>query len=176
VHADLSESSAIRASTSWLSPVQWRGAGPLQRVAAERFHHRRGAGARRLRPPLCASRCDLPHAIENIVDGAYFNSGQSCCGLQRIYVHESVYDRFTRGCIELIQQLPARRSAGRETTLGRWCAPRRQTGYAHRCARAIEAGARPVIERARLPPQQSRYALSGTAVAPGRPGRLLGHA
>ena len=31
---------------------------------------------------------DLAHAVENLVDGAYFNSGQCCCGIERIYVHE----------------------------------------------------------------------------------------
>ena len=30
---------------------------------------------------------NLAHAIENLVDGAFFNSGQSCCGIERIYVH-----------------------------------------------------------------------------------------
>src|SRR4051812_9876256 len=35
---------------------------------------------------------DLKHAIENIVDGAYFNSGQCCCGIERVYVHADVYD------------------------------------------------------------------------------------
>src|SRR5205085_2808763 len=61
---------------------------------------------------------DLPHAMENIVDGAYFNSGQSCCGLQRIYVHESVHERFTRGCIELIQRYRLGDPLDPETTLG----------------------------------------------------------
>ena len=36
---------------------------------------------------------DLKHAIENLVDGAFFNSGQCCCGIERIYVHADVYDR-----------------------------------------------------------------------------------
>ena len=66
----------------------------VQRVAAERFI---GVGLELggCDPVYVRHDADLPHAIENIVDGAYFNSGQSCCGLQRIYVHESVYERFT---------------------------------------------------------------------------------
>ncbi len=41
-------------------------------------------------------RADAPfeHTVENLVDGAFFNSGQSCCGIERIYVHEQLYDRF----------------------------------------------------------------------------------
>src|SRR5690606_28207218 len=47
---------------------------------------------------------DVAHAIENVVDGAYFNSGQSCCGLQRIYVHERIYDTFVEGFIDLTRK------------------------------------------------------------------------
>jgi acyl-CoA reductase-like NAD-dependent aldehyde dehydrogenase len=75
----------------------------VQRAAAERFI---GVGLELggCDPVYVRADADLPHAIENIVDGAYFNSGQSCCGLQRIYVHDSIYERFTRGCVELIRQ------------------------------------------------------------------------
>ena len=43
------------------------------------------------------SDCNLEHAIENLVDGSYFNSGQSCCGIERIYVDENIYDKFIDG-------------------------------------------------------------------------------
>jgi acyl-CoA reductase-like NAD-dependent aldehyde dehydrogenase len=42
----------------------------------------------------------LPHAVENLVDGSSFNSGQSCCGIERIYVHGDVYDDFVDGFVE----------------------------------------------------------------------------
>ena len=41
--------------------------------------------------------CNLEHAIENLVDGSYFNSGQSCCGIERIYVDEKIYEKFVDG-------------------------------------------------------------------------------
>lgn len=47
---------------------------------------------------------NLAHAIENLVDGAMFNSGQSCCGIERIYVHESLYDDFVEGAVTLASQ------------------------------------------------------------------------
>src|SRR5882672_1560588 len=89
----------------------------VQRVAAERFI---GFGLELggCDPVYVRHDANLPHAIENIVDGAYFNSGQSCCGLQRIYVHESVHDRFTLGCIELIQQYRLGDPLDPQTTLG----------------------------------------------------------
>ena len=37
---------------------------------------------------------DLGPTVENLVDGAFFNSGQSCCGVERIYVHKSLYGDF----------------------------------------------------------------------------------
>ncbi len=41
----------------------------------------------------------LDHAIANLAEGAFFNSGQCCCGIERIYVHEQVYDDFVDGFI-----------------------------------------------------------------------------
>jgi acyl-CoA reductase-like NAD-dependent aldehyde dehydrogenase len=89
----------------------------VQRAAAERFI---GVGLELggCDPVYVRHDADLRHAIENIVDGAYFNSGQSCCGLQRIYVHESLYERFTRGCIELIEQYRLGDPLDPATTLG----------------------------------------------------------
>ena len=40
-------------------------------------------------PAYVRADANLDHAIENLVDGAFFNSGQCCCGIERIYVHES---------------------------------------------------------------------------------------
>jgi acyl-CoA reductase-like NAD-dependent aldehyde dehydrogenase len=89
----------------------------VQRVAAERFI---GVGLELggCDPVYVRHDADLAHAIENIVDGAYFNSGQSCCGLQRIYVHESVHERFTAGCIDLIRQYQLGNPLDPATTLG----------------------------------------------------------
>lgn len=46
----------------------------------------------------------LSHAVENIVDGAFFNSGQSCCGIERVYVHEELYDEFVDGVVDLTKK------------------------------------------------------------------------
>jgi acyl-CoA reductase-like NAD-dependent aldehyde dehydrogenase len=43
---------------------------------------------------------DVAFAAENLVDGSFFNSGQSCCGVERIYVHEAVYEPFVKAFIE----------------------------------------------------------------------------
>jgi len=50
-------------------------------------------------PAYVRADARLDHAVENLVDGSFFNSGQSCCGVERIYVHASVYDKFVDGFV-----------------------------------------------------------------------------
>ena len=45
-------------------------------------------------PAYVRSDCNFDHAVENLVDGSYYNSGQSCCGIERIYVDEKIFDNF----------------------------------------------------------------------------------
>lgn len=45
-------------------------------------------------PALVLADCDFDFAVENLVDGAFYNAGQSCCGIERIYVEEAIFDRF----------------------------------------------------------------------------------
>jgi acyl-CoA reductase-like NAD-dependent aldehyde dehydrogenase len=117
----------------------------VQRVAAERFI---GVGLELggCDPVYVRHDADLAHAIENIVDGAYFNSGQSCCGLQRIYVHESVHQRFTAGCIDLIRQYRLGDPLDPATTLGPVVRTAAADTIRAQLRAAIAAGARPVIE------------------------------
>ena len=60
----------------------------------------------------------LDYAVETLVDGAFFNSGQSCCGIERIYVHQSVYDEFVGGAVDLMNRYVLGRSDDTATTLG----------------------------------------------------------
>ena len=55
-------------------------------------------------PAYVRSDADLNHAIENLVDGAMFNSGQSCCGIERIYVDQSIYKDFIDGFKTITEQ------------------------------------------------------------------------
>ncbi|HYL03845.1 MAG TPA: aldehyde dehydrogenase family protein [Steroidobacteraceae bacterium] len=117
----------------------------VQRAAAERFV---GVGLELggCDPVYVRADADLGHAIENIVDGAFFNSGQSCCGLQRIYVHESVYEPFTRGAIELIRQYRLGDPLDPETTLGPLVRTAAADTVRAQIGAAVASGARPAIE------------------------------
>lgn len=49
-----------------------------------------------------AEDADLTAAAATVVDGAMFNSGQSCCGIERAYVHKSIYKEFIEECKKVI--------------------------------------------------------------------------
>ncbi len=61
---------------------------------------------------------NLEHAVKNLVDGAFFNSGQSCCGIERIYVHESVYEDFIEAYISQTKEYQLGNPLEETTTLG----------------------------------------------------------
>jgi acyl-CoA reductase-like NAD-dependent aldehyde dehydrogenase len=69
-------------------------------------------------PAYVRADANLDHAIENLVDGAFFNSGQSCCGIERIYVHSSLYDRFVEGAVALTKTYVLGDPTKPDTTLG----------------------------------------------------------
>ena len=117
----------------------------VQRAASERFI---GVGLELggCDPVYVRHDADLPHAIENIVDGAYFNSGQSCCGLQRIYVHESVYDRFAAGAAELVHEYVLGDPLDPQTTLGPVVRTAAADAIRAQVDASVRAGARPVID------------------------------
>ena len=69
-------------------------------------------------PAYVAPDADLEHAIANLVDGAFYNAGQSCCGIERIYVHRSLYDRFVEGALSEVRKLRMGDPMDASTTLG----------------------------------------------------------
>ena len=69
-------------------------------------------------PAYVRADADLDHAVDSVVDGAFFNSGQSCCGIERAYVHESLFDEFVRRAAELLRQYRLGRPDNPDTTLG----------------------------------------------------------
>ena len=69
-------------------------------------------------PAYVLPDANMDHAIANLVDGAFFNSGQCCCGIERIYVHEAVYDRFVDGFVDLTKQYVVGNPLDASTTLG----------------------------------------------------------
>ena len=97
-------------------------------------------------PAFVRADCDLPHAIENITDGAFFNSGQSCCGIERVYVHASVYDEFLQGMVDLANGYVLGNPLDTETTLGPLVKPVAADFVRKQIQAAVAAGATTQID------------------------------
>lgn len=69
-------------------------------------------------PAYVRADADLDHAAESCIDGAFFNSGQSCCGIERIYVDSSVFDEFIRKSVDIVNSYRLGRPDDESTTLG----------------------------------------------------------
>jgi len=119
----------------------------VQRAAASRFI---GVGLELggCDPVYVRDDANLEHAIENIVDGAYFNSGQSCCGLQRVYVHDALYKKFTEGFIELTRKYSLGDPTDPDTTLGPLVRTAAADGVRAQIQASIAAGATGAISEA----------------------------
>ena len=122
----------------------------VQRAAADRFI---GTGLELggCDPAYVRHDADLAHAIENLVDGAYFNSGQSCCGIQRVYVHERLYDAFVAGWIELTRKYVLGNPLDPATTLGPVVRTAAADEIRRQVAASVAAGARAAIDEREFP-------------------------
>jgi acyl-CoA reductase-like NAD-dependent aldehyde dehydrogenase len=116
----------------------------VQRAAAARFI---GVGLELggCDPVYVRHDANLEHAVENIVDGAFFNSGQSCCGLQRIYVHHGVYRKFTDGFIELTRKYELGDPTQPGTTLGPLVRTAAADAVRAQIDASVNAGAKPAL-------------------------------
>ncbi|MBG0841899.1 aldehyde dehydrogenase family protein [Ectopseudomonas toyotomiensis] len=102
-------------------------------------------------PAYVRADADLQHAVETAIDGAFFNSGQSCCGIERIYVHESLFDEFVERAVALVRQYKLGRSDDPETTLGPLVRSDAADLVRAQIAEAVEQGARAHIDPAEFP-------------------------
>jgi acyl-CoA reductase-like NAD-dependent aldehyde dehydrogenase len=98
------------------------------------------------------------HAVENLVDGAFYNSGQCCCGIERIYVHEALHDRFIEAYVELTRRYLLGDPLEQETTLGPMAHRRFADLVRRQTAQALAKGARGHVD-----PQGFAANAEGTA-------------
>jgi acyl-CoA reductase-like NAD-dependent aldehyde dehydrogenase len=101
-------------------------------------------------PAYVRQDADLAHAVENLVDGAFFNSGQSCCGIQRIYVHERLYDEFVAGAVALTEKYILGNPTDPTTTLGPVVRPAAADQIRRQIAASVSKGARAAIDERRF--------------------------
>ncbi|MEX1036697.1 MAG: aldehyde dehydrogenase family protein, partial [Sneathiella sp.] len=97
-------------------------------------------------PAYVRSDADVAYAAENLVDGAMFNSGQSCCGIERIYVHADVYDAFVGKFVEVVKGYNLGNPMDPETTLGPLVNAAAADFVRGQVADAVKAGAKSLID------------------------------
>ena len=105
-------------------------------------------------PAYVRPDADFDYAVANIVDGAFYNSGQCCCGIERVYVHESLYDRFVEASAAAVSAYKLGNPLEPETTLGPMAATRFAEVVRDHTGQAIARGARPLIDPAAFPADQ----------------------
>ncbi len=97
-------------------------------------------------PAYVRPDANLGHAVENLVDGAFFTSGQSCCAIERIYAHEAIYDRFLEGFVELTKKYRLGNPIEAETNLGPMVRTSAAEFVRKQTAEAVKGGAKALID------------------------------
>ncbi len=103
-------------------------------------------------PGYVMEDADLDAAVDTLMDGATYNSGQCCCGIERIYVHESLYDAFVEKSVAWVSNYKLGNPLDPETTLGPMANKRFAATVRNQIADAVSKGAKALIDP-RLFPQ-----------------------
>ncbi|WP_127561181.1 aldehyde dehydrogenase family protein [Nioella ostreopsis] len=93
-------------------------------------------------PAYIRADADLDAAVDGVMDGAMFNSGQCCCGIERIYVAEPLFDAFVQKAVALVNQAKLGNPLDPETTMGPMASPRFARAVRAQIEAAVAAGAK----------------------------------
>jgi acyl-CoA reductase-like NAD-dependent aldehyde dehydrogenase len=109
-------------------------------------------------PAYVAEDCDLAKTVENIVDGAIYNAGQSCCAVERVYVHRSLYAKFLELAEPLVNGYVLGDPMDAKTTLGPIAQPYHVGELAALVEDAVRGGAK-LIAGGKAKAGQGRFFL-----------------
>ena len=98
-------------------------------------------------PAYVRADANLDAAVDGVMDGAMFNAGQCCCGIERIYVHESLYDAFVEKAVAWVNNLNLGNPLEEATTLGPMANVRFANEVRAQIDEAVAAGAKAHIEK-----------------------------
>jgi acyl-CoA reductase-like NAD-dependent aldehyde dehydrogenase len=102
-------------------------------------------------PGYVRADANLDAAVDTLMDGAMFNAGQCCCGIERIYVHESLYDAFVEKAVAWVKGLTLGNPFDPDTTIGPMANKRFAKVVRDQIAEAVAMGATPMIDPAHFP-------------------------
>jgi len=97
-------------------------------------------------PGYVMEDADLDAAVDTLIDGAMFNSGQCCCGIERIYVNENLYDQFVEKAVAIVRGYKLGNPLDSDTTLGPMAHTRFADEVRGQISEAVAAGATSHIE------------------------------
>ncbi len=97
-------------------------------------------------PAYVRADADLALSIENLVDGSFFNSGQSCCGIERIYVHDSLYDKFVDGFVDITKKYRLGNPLEAAVDLGPMVKTKAADYVRNQIGKALGKGARSLVD------------------------------
>ncbi|MDC0057752.1 MAG: aldehyde dehydrogenase family protein [Alphaproteobacteria bacterium] len=98
-------------------------------------------------PAYVRADCNFKHAVENLVDGSYYNSGQSCCGIERIYVDESIFNNFIESFKEQTEKYNLNNPLEDSTNLGPVVRLSAANTIREQISKAISNGAKNIIDK-----------------------------
>ncbi|MGV0878666.1 aldehyde dehydrogenase family protein [Martelella sp. FLE1502] len=102
-------------------------------------------------PGYVMDDADLDAAVATLMDAAMFNAGQCCCGIERIYVIDSLYDAFVEKAVAFASAYKLGNPLDRETTLGPMAHKRFAAVVRQQIADAVAAGAKALVDPALFP-------------------------
>lgn len=110
-------------------------------------------------PGYVMEDADLDAAVDTLIDGAMFNSGQCCCGIERIYVAESLFDAFVDKAVSIVSGYKLGDPMDPETTLGPMAQARFADDVRAQTAEAVAKGARALIDPSLFPQDGGAYLM-----------------
>jgi acyl-CoA reductase-like NAD-dependent aldehyde dehydrogenase len=131
----------------------------VQKAAADRFVNV-GLELGGKDPAYIRSDVDVAWAAEEIVDGAVFNSGQSCCSLERIYVDEKIHDQFIEEIQNVLKNYKLGDPFNKETHVGPVISKRSKETIEAHIKDALDKGAKDITpdnESFQYPPSDGNY-------------------
>ncbi|EJT05087.1 aldehyde dehydrogenase family protein [Rhizobium sp. CCGE 510] len=97
-------------------------------------------------PGYVMEDADLEAAVDTLMDGATYNSGQCCCGIERIYVHESLYDTFVEKSVAWVSNYKLGNPLDPDTSLGPMAHKRFAKVVREQIDEAVSKGAKALVD------------------------------
>jgi acyl-CoA reductase-like NAD-dependent aldehyde dehydrogenase len=97
-------------------------------------------------PGYVMEDADLDAAVDTLMDGATYNSGQCCCGIERIYVNENLYDAFVEKSVAWVSNYKLGNPLDPATTLGPMANKRFAATVRKQIEEAVAKGAKTLVD------------------------------